>query len=80
MLKLPVAFHEIELIIQDLHESCKVLRRKNLGLSTKLTIRILSLCIQIQNVTTDIHQRYQNLLHLDPFMGLNLGVFGFFSY
>ena len=26
---------------------------------------------------TDIHQRYQTLCHLDPGMGLNLGVFGF---
>ena len=24
------------------------------------------------------HQRYQTLRHLDPGMGLNLGVFGFF--
>ena len=28
-------------------------------------------------LATDIHQRYQNLRHLDPCMGLNLGVFGF---
>ena len=27
--------------------------------------------------TTDIHQRSQNLPHLDPGMGLKLGVFGF---
>ena len=26
--------------------------------------------------TADIHQRYQTLRHLDPGMGLNLGVFG----
>ena len=37
------------------------------------------LCIPFlkSNATTDIHHRYQNLRHLDPCMGLNMGVFGF---
>ena len=32
---------------------------------------------QMWPITTDIHQRYQTLRHLDPDMGLNLGSSGF---